>query len=144
MTAAELSGTIVPLVTPFTADDGIDHSALDALIHFLLDEGAGALMPTALTGEGPLLSESETLEVWDATFAEVGGRPVLVIPAIISFTTSQAVHLVRRAADLGAAAVMVAPIVAELYAYRGVTSSLSTPPLRMPATSRSRCSTIRH
>ena len=43
---------------------------------------------------------------------------MLVIPAIISFTTSQAVHLVRRAADLGAAAVMVAPIVAELYAGR--------------------------
>lgn len=117
MTAAELSGTIVPLVTPFTADGGIDRSALGALIRFLLDEGADALMPTALTGEGPLLSESETLEVWEATFAEVdGARPV--IPAIISFTTSRAVHLVRRAADLGATAVMVAPIVAELYAGR--------------------------
>jgi 4-hydroxy-tetrahydrodipicolinate synthase len=104
-------------VTPFTADDGIDRAALEALVRFLLDEGADALMPTALTGEGPLLSESETLAVWEATFAEVGGaRPVM--PAIISFTTSRAVHLVRRAADLGAAAVMVAPIVAELYAGR--------------------------
>ena len=117
MTAAELSGTIVPLVTPFTADGGIDRSGLEALIRFLQDEDADGLMPTALTGEGPLLSESETLEVWDATFALVdGARPV--IPAIISFTTSTAVHLVRRAADLGATAVMVAPIVAELYAGR--------------------------
>ena len=87
MTAAELSGTIVPLVTPFTADGGIDRSGLEALIRFLQDEDADGLMPTALTGEGPLLSESETLEVWDATFALVdGARPV--IPAIISFTTS--------------------------------------------------------
>ena len=25
-------------------------------------------MPTALTGEGPLLSEAETLEVWETVF----------------------------------------------------------------------------
>ena len=75
MSLVVLSGAIVPLVTPFAEDGSVDHSALKSLIRFLLEKGANALMPTALTGEGPLLSEAETLSIWDTTFAEGVWRP---------------------------------------------------------------------
>jgi 4-hydroxy-tetrahydrodipicolinate synthase len=74
-------------------------------------------MPTALTGEGPLLTEEETFLAWDTVFEANRGR-VPVLPAVISFTTESAVRHVRRAESLGASGVLLAPIVPELYAGR--------------------------
>ena len=111
------TGTIVPLVTPFDASERVDTAAFERLIAFILHEGADAVMPTALTGEGPLLTADEMVAVWEATFAATRGR-LPVAPAIIATTTREAVRLARRAHDLGAAAVMAAPIVPELYAAR--------------------------
>ena len=112
----ELTGTIVPLVTPFRAGE-FDGQAMGQLIAFLLEQGADALMPTALTGEGPLLTAEETLAVWATVLELVGGR-VPVVPASISTRTREASYLVRIAGEMGAAAVMVAPVLPELYAGR--------------------------
>jgi 4-hydroxy-tetrahydrodipicolinate synthase len=113
----ELTGTIVPLVTPFAADESLDLPVLGLLVEYVLDQGADALMPTALTGEGPLLTADETLTVWDAVFAQCAGR-VPIVPAVIATTTRQAARLVRAAEQRGAAAVMVTPVLPELYAGR--------------------------
>ena len=117
MDTEKLTGTIVPLVTPFAPDESFDPGAMGHLIDFVLEQGADALMPTALTGEGPLLDVEETLLVWDAVFARAGGR-LPIVPAIISTTTRRALGLVRAAEERGARAVMVAPILPELYAGR--------------------------
>ncbi len=114
---AELTGTIVPLVTPFAADESFDAPAMGRLIDHVLDQGADALMPTALTGEGPLLTEVETVAVWDAVFEGAGER-LPIIPAVIATTTRRAISLVRAAEERGAAAMMVAPVLPELYAGR--------------------------
>jgi 4-hydroxy-tetrahydrodipicolinate synthase len=113
----QIEGIIVPLVTPFDAEDRIDGQAISRLVDFVISEGADYLMPTALTGEGPLLTEAENLEVWDKTFEAAKGRKS-VIPAIVSTTTRQAVALAKAAERLGAPAMMAAPIVPELYAGR--------------------------
>jgi 4-hydroxy-tetrahydrodipicolinate synthase len=112
-----LKGTIVPLVTPFDGNDDIDAKAIPRLVDFILAEGVDHLMSTALTGEGPLLTTEEILRVWDKTLEAVNGR-TSVIPTIVSTTTRQAVHLARAAHQNGAPALMVAPIVPELYAGR--------------------------
>ncbi|NWF53956.1 MAG: dihydrodipicolinate synthase family protein [Syntrophaceae bacterium] len=112
-----LSGTIVPLLTPFTAKEDFDPEAMAQLIDYVLREGADALMVTALTGEGPLLTLEETLAVWDFVFAKAENR-IPVVPAIISTTTQRAVRLVRFAQQKGAPAVMAVPILPELYAGR--------------------------
>jgi 4-hydroxy-tetrahydrodipicolinate synthase len=117
MKVADLTGSIVPLVTPFAPDETFDPLAMGCLIDYVLDQGADALMPTALTGEGPLLTAAETVKVWDAVFARAGRR-LPIIPAVISTTTRQAIQLVQAAEERGAAAVMVAPILPELYAGR--------------------------
>ncbi len=113
----ELSGMIVPVVTPFGRDEAVDHGRLDAIVDHLIAEGADFVMGAALTGEGLLLSPQETREVWATIAARAHGRAGFV-PAVITYRTSIAIELVREAADLGADAVMVAPIVPELYAGR--------------------------
>jgi len=114
---SELTGTIVPLVTPFTPDESFDKAGMDRLVDYVLREGADGVIPTALTGEGPLLTAQETLVVWDAVFERIAGR-VPVIATVITSTTKMAVQLVREAEARGAAAVMVTPILPELYAGR--------------------------
>jgi 4-hydroxy-tetrahydrodipicolinate synthase len=113
----KLTGTIVPLVTPFASDESFDASAMGRLIDFVIEQGADYLMPTALTGEGPLLAEDETVAVWDAVFEKAAER-LPVIPAVISTTTRRAIRLSKEAETRGAAALLVAPILPELYAGR--------------------------
>lgn len=117
MAELDLAGTIVPLVTPFGLDEEFDPQGMARLIGYVLAQGADALMPTALTGEGPLLDLAETTQVWDTVFEVIAGAAP-VIPAVISTTTRRAVLLVRAAEERGAQAVMVAPILPELYAGR--------------------------
>jgi 4-hydroxy-tetrahydrodipicolinate synthase len=112
-----LRGTIVPLVTPFRSDEAFDPKGMHGLIRYVLAQGADALMPTALTGEGLLLDLAETTRVWDAVFEAVAGA-VPVVPAVISTTTRRAILLARAAEERGAQAVMVAPVLPELYAGR--------------------------
>jgi 4-hydroxy-tetrahydrodipicolinate synthase len=114
---ARLEGTIVPLVTPFLHDERLDSGALGRLIEFALGEEASGLMLSALTGEGPLLDADETLRLWEEAVSSIAGR-VPVVPTVISTTTRRAVMLVKTAERLGAAAVMVAPILPELYSGR--------------------------
>lgn len=115
--ASELTGTIVPLVTPFTAEEGLDRAGMDRLVDYVLHQGADGVIPTALTGEGPLLTADETVLVWEAVIERVAGR-VPVVATVITSTTKMAVQLVRAAEARGAAAVMVTPILPELYAGR--------------------------
>lgn len=55
----ELTGTIVPLVTPFDKEEKFDACGMTGLIDYIIDQGADGIMATALTGEGPLLSPDE-------------------------------------------------------------------------------------
>lgn len=106
---------IVPVVTPFDRDERVDHGALGAIVDHMIDAGADFVMGAALTGEGPLLSAEETTGIWSTIVARARGRAGFV-PAVTAYRTPTAIELVRAAAGLGADAVMVTPIVPELYA----------------------------
>ncbi len=113
----ELNGSLVPLVTPFNAEGEVDFEALRSLVDFVLNEGADGLVLTALTGEGPMLSSEETGTVWKAVFRQCGDT-LPIVPCVISTTTRHAIALVREAEQRGASAVMVAPILPDLYSGR--------------------------
>jgi 4-hydroxy-tetrahydrodipicolinate synthase len=113
----ELTGTLVPLVTPFHPDESLNTGALARLVEHALASGATGLVPTALSGEGLLLDETETLAVWDAVFSDAAGR-VPVVPAVIATTTRQACRLAKAAEERGAAAILAAPVLPELYSGR--------------------------
>jgi len=113
----QLAGMIVPVVTPFAADEQVDHLALATTVDHMIGAGADFVMGTALTGEGPLLTPDEMTAVWATIATRTAGRAGFV-PAIITHRTPTAIALVRAAADLGADAVMVVPVMPELYAGR--------------------------
>lgn len=113
----ELQGMIVPLVTPFDAGGAVDAAALISVAEHARSHGASGLMPTALTGEGPLLSAPETETVWRTLIARYRGQ-IPVIPAIFPTTTAEAIRLGMMAANLGASAIMVSVIMPELYGRR--------------------------
>ncbi|MEZ4315200.1 MAG: dihydrodipicolinate synthase family protein [Polyangiaceae bacterium] len=107
----------MPLVTPFTKDESFDKGAMDRLVDHVLAEGADGLIATALTGEGPLLTADETMAVWDAVFERAAGR-LPVLTTVITSTTKMAIELTRASESRGAAAVMLTPVLPELYAGR--------------------------
>ncbi len=117
MPRRDLSGMIVPVVTPFDRAEAIDHARLGAVVDHMIEAGAAFVMGTALTGEGPLLTPQETTDAWATIAGRVRGRAGFV-PTVIAYRTPVAIDLVKAAVDLGADAVMVTPIVPELYAGR--------------------------
>lgn len=132
----DLSGIIVPLVTPFDERQEVDHVRLAEIARYMIAAGADHLMGAALTGEGPLLNGQETVAAWRTIAGECDAH-VGFVPAVITFRTSTAIELGRAAEATGAAAIMVAPIVPELYAgrsqsdvygfYRDVADAVSLP-----------------
>ena len=72
------SGLWIPLVTPFTADDRVDHAALAALVRDLAGRGVAGFVPCGSTGEAAALTAEEQLAVLDTTLAAAAGLPVLM------------------------------------------------------------------
>ncbi|RYY38880.1 MAG: 4-hydroxy-tetrahydrodipicolinate synthase [Chitinophagaceae bacterium] len=74
-----LRGTGVALVTPFNSQGGVDFPALEKVINFVIDGGVDYLVSLGTTGETPVLSHAEKLEVLQCTFDATAGRVPIVI-----------------------------------------------------------------
>jgi 4-hydroxy-tetrahydrodipicolinate synthase len=95
----KLAGIWVPLVTPF-CDSRLDLDSMGRLVDALLAKGISGVVAAATTGESPLLSEEEQIQVALAVKARVRGRvPVLV--GVGGADTRKAVESARRHTDLG-------------------------------------------
>lgn len=79
MLRTTLQGTGVAIITPFKKDKSIDFIALDALIDFQINGGVNYIVSLGTTGESVVLSESEKIEVFNATVKKVNGRVPIVI-----------------------------------------------------------------
>jgi 2-keto-3-deoxy-L-arabinonate dehydratase len=104
----ELRGCIPILCTPFDADDAIDAASLRAQIDWVLAEGATGVATLALASEGYKLTERERDEVAAIVVEHVAGRAPVVVSAD-GAGTAVAVDRAKRAAALGAGALMVLP-----------------------------------
>jgi 4-hydroxy-tetrahydrodipicolinate synthase len=58
-----LSGSLVAIVTPMTADGTLDWPAWDRLLDFHLSEGTDGIVVAGTTGESPVLSVEEIEEL---------------------------------------------------------------------------------
>jgi 4-hydroxy-tetrahydrodipicolinate synthase len=67
---SSFSGIWVPLVTPFHQGE-IDFPALQALCTRLLKQGIDGVVVCGTTGEAPMLTKDEQLQVLDAVLAIV-------------------------------------------------------------------------
>lgn len=72
------SGLWIPLVTPFTADDHVDHAALATLVRDLAGRGVAGFVACGSTGEAAALTAQEQLAVLDTALAAAQGLPVLM------------------------------------------------------------------
>jgi 4-hydroxy-tetrahydrodipicolinate synthase len=71
------SGIWVPLVTPFNQGE-IDFPALTALCQHVMDRGVDGVVVCGTTGEAPMLSKEEQLQVLDAVLTVVPGNKVMM------------------------------------------------------------------
>lgn len=74
---SSFSGIWVPLVTPFHQGE-IDFSALKSLCTRLLKRGVDGVVVCGTTGEAPMLTKEEQLQVLDAVLEVVPGQQVIM------------------------------------------------------------------
>jgi len=89
---------ITAMVTPFAADGGLDLDGAAAVGRWLVDHGSDGLVVAGTTGEGPVLSDREKLDLWRAVAEAV------TVPVIAGSGTNDTVHsvkLTKAAADVG-------------------------------------------
>ncbi|WP_405900573.1 dihydrodipicolinate synthase family protein [Streptomyces sp. NBC_00727] len=100
------TGVIPPVVTPLTADGELDLPSLERVVGHLVDGGVTGLFALGSSGETAYLTPGQQDRVIEAVTAAAGGQvPVLV--GAIETTTNRAIERARRAAELGADAVVV-------------------------------------
>jgi len=97
-----LRGVVVPLITPFTQDLGVDYEGLADLVEYYVEDvGCSGVCACGTTGESPTLSHQEHKDVVRFVAGQVRGR-VPVIAGAGSNSTAEAITL---AADAKAAGV---------------------------------------
>ena len=109
LTARDLGGVIVPIVTPFTPQGELDEPSFAALAAWQLEEGVHGFVLAGTTGESPTLRWPEVERLLGVLRGVVRGRvPILVGTG--TYDTAESVERTKRARALGAdAAFAVVP-----------------------------------
>src|SRR6202140_2035401 len=100
------SGSMVAIVTPMTADGGLDWPAWDRLLDFHAREGTDGIVVSGTTGESPALSMDEIEELTRRAVARCRGK-VKVIVGAGTHSTAGTVARTRTLSRLGVDAVML-------------------------------------
>lgn len=108
----DLRGVVPPLLTPLAADGSIDLAGLDRLIDHLLSAGVDGIFPLGSSGQVAYLTDAERDLVVSRTVERVGGK-IPVVVGVPDFTARRVAEHGRRAAELGADAIVAT---APLYA----------------------------
>ena len=95
---------VTAMVTPFGSDGSLDLDAAVSLARWLADHGSDGLVVAGTTGEGPVLSDDEKLQLWRAV---AGAVTIPVVAGTGSNDTAHSVELTRRAAACGVAGALV-------------------------------------
>ena len=86
-----LQGTGVALITPFTADNRVDFSALGNVIDAMINGGVEYLITLGTTGETPTLDKQEKIDIVNYTFEKVADR----VPVIVGIGGNNTAELVN-------------------------------------------------
>src|SRR5262245_8258765 len=104
-----MRGCATALVTPFRSDGEIDEDKMRSLVDRQINGGVTLLVPCGTTGESATMTETEDGRVIALTVEVARGR-AKVIAGAGSNSTAAAIDYSKRAAELGADAVLqVAP-----------------------------------
>lgn len=106
--SSKLHGVFNILPTPFDAAGSLDVTSLVTLTNYVIDTGVNGLTILGVMGEASKLSDAERERVIAMVIEATAGR----VPVCVGTThagTDVCVQYSRRAQELGAAALMVAP-----------------------------------
>jgi len=99
-----ITGTGLPLVTPFDADGDVDHDGLADLVGWVEERGVDFIVPAGSNSEAPMLSDDEHAAVVE-TVCEAASVPVMAGTGTPGYGPT--LDLTERAADAGAEAALV-------------------------------------
>jgi 4-hydroxy-tetrahydrodipicolinate synthase len=100
-------GVMPAVTTKFDEDGALDHAEMARCFELQIRAGCDGLIVAGSLGEGPMLTPDERLEVLATARAAAAGRPVIL--TVCEASTRAACDLARRAAQAGAAGLMVVP-----------------------------------
>jgi len=103
----QLRGTGVALVTPFQEDGSIDYPAYKKLIHYVIDNGCQYLVVLGTTGEAPVLTKEEKVQLIQIAYEETKGN-VPVVVGIGGNNTAALIEDLKSFPLEGAAAILSA------------------------------------
>ncbi|GAA2103181.1 4-hydroxy-tetrahydrodipicolinate synthase [Brevibacterium salitolerans] len=89
------------MITPFTAEGGLDRKAVEAVAEHLITAGNDMLVVSGTTGESPTTSDAEKAELVRIVRGVAAGR-AKVIAGVGTNDTSHSIALARSAAEAGA------------------------------------------
>lgn len=104
----KLTGPIVAMTTPFTADDRVDVEGLKRLTEFYIAEGIRTVIADGSTGEFASLTEEERRLVIRTVVETARGR-MTVIAGTACPGTKLTIELTKYAEQVGADGVMITP-----------------------------------
>jgi 4-hydroxy-tetrahydrodipicolinate synthase len=96
---------LTAMVTPFTADGGLDLDGVARLADHLVDAGCEGLVVNGTTGESPTTSDEEKEQVLGVVVDTVGER-ARVIGGVGTYDTAHTLELARSAEKAGAHGLM--------------------------------------
>ncbi len=94
---------ITAMVTPFDADGALDPDAAATVAQHLVASGSEGLVVAGTTGEGPVLTDEERMDLFSSV---VGAVDVPVIASTGTNDTAHSVTLTKQAASRGVAAIL--------------------------------------
>ena len=104
MRVARFGAVITAMVTPFGPDGSLDVDAAVDLARWLTEHSSEGLVVAGTTGEGPVLSDGEMIELWRAVADAV---TVPVLAATGTNDTRHSIELTKKAAECGVDGVLV-------------------------------------
>ncbi len=99
----QFGAVLCAMATPFDTDGRLDLDGAARLARWLCDHGNDGLVVAGTTGESPVLTDDEKVDLWRAVCEAV---TVPVIAGSGTNDTAHSVELTRRAADVGAAGIL--------------------------------------
>ncbi|ARP52742.1 4-hydroxy-tetrahydrodipicolinate synthase [Alcaligenes faecalis] len=103
-----LNGILVPIVTPFDANNELNEAALERLVECFIEAGVGGIVACGTTGEYYALSAQERRRVLEIVAKTGRGRTTL-IAGVNSMSPAEAISRIREAEELGYEALMLSP-----------------------------------
>jgi 4-hydroxy-tetrahydrodipicolinate synthase len=101
----QLGGVLTAMVTPFSADGGLDEDSTARLVRHLLENGSDGLVLAGSTGEAATMTDDEKVRLWEIGVAESGDAPI--IAGTGTYDTRHSMELTERAHEAGVDAMLV-------------------------------------